>query len=113
MACRSISHCFSPVVTEERVLKRRCIRYPGDRVRRSWPRGQAKTHLLLVVQALVVILQSGQALLLAGFSLPGVDDVAAEHFLPEVEAAGRTCGGDALAADVRRADHGIGTAIPG
>ena len=75
--------------------------------------GTAKTHLLLVVQALVVVLQSGQALLLAGLAFPSVDNVAAEHFLPEVEAAGRTCGGGALVADVRRKNHGIGTAIPG
>ena len=49
-----------------------------------------KSYLFAVVQALVVIFQSGQTLLLAGFTLPGIDHVAAEGLLPEGEAAGRT-----------------------
>jgi hypothetical protein len=47
------------------------------------------THLLLVVQALVVVLEHGLALYLAGVALRGgVCDVAGEDFLPEGEAAG-------------------------
>jgi len=49
-------------------------------------------HLFLVVQALVVILEGGAALLLARVVVGvGVDDVAGEQLLPEGEAAGRTC----------------------
>ena len=45
------------------------------------------TDLLLVVQALIVVLQEGSALLLAGLVLAGrVDDVAGKHLLPEGEA---------------------------
>lgn len=49
--------------------------------------GHGATHLLLVVQALVVVLELGRALLLGGLVLAGgVDGVAGEHLLPEGEA---------------------------
>lgn len=52
-----------------------------------------KAYLLLVVQALVVIVERGEALALAGGVVGvGVGDVAGEDFLPEGEAAGGTCG---------------------
>lgn len=58
----------------------------GGRVFRS---ACTQTHLLLVVQALVVVLEGGQALLRAGQVVRvAVDDVAGEDFLPEGEAAG-------------------------
>lgn len=38
---------------------------------------QQGTYLLLVVKALVVVIQCGQTLLLSGFSLSSVDNVAA------------------------------------
>jgi hypothetical protein len=45
-------------------------------------------HLFPVVQALVVVLEHGAALLLAGVVLSGsVDDVAGEHVLPEGKAS--------------------------
>ena len=45
-------------------------------------------HLLPVVQALVVVLEHGAALLLAGVVFSrGVDDVAGEHILPEGKAS--------------------------
>ena len=45
-------------------------------------------HLLPVVQALVVVLEDGAALLLAGVVFSGgVDDVAGEDVLPEGEAS--------------------------
>jgi hypothetical protein len=45
-------------------------------------------HLLPVVQALVVVLEHGAALLLAGVVFGGgVDDVAGEHVLPEGKAS--------------------------
>jgi hypothetical protein len=45
-------------------------------------------HLLPVVQALVVVLEHGAALLLAGVVFGGgVDDVAGEYVLPEGEAS--------------------------
>lgn len=47
-------------------------------------------YLFSVVQALVVVLQCGHALLLAGLALTGIDDVATEDLLPETVAAGRT-----------------------
>lgn len=51
-------------------------------------------HLLLVVQALVVVFEGGQALLRAGQVVRvAVDDVAGEDFLPEGEAAGGACEG--------------------
>lgn len=46
-------------------------------------------YLLLVVQALVVILVCGDALLLARITLTGIDDVASEELLPERKAARR------------------------
>lgn len=49
--------------------------------------GAAQTHLLLVVQALVVILENRGALLLARVVFGrGVDDVAGEDVLPERKA---------------------------
>jgi hypothetical protein len=47
-------------------------------------------YLFPVVQALVVVLQCGHALLLASLALTGIDDVAAEDLLPKTVAAGRT-----------------------
>jgi hypothetical protein len=48
----------------------------------------ARAHLFPVVQALVVVLEHGAALLLAGVVFSRrVDDVAGEHVLPEGEAS--------------------------
>lgn len=50
-------------------------------------------HLFAVVQALVVILHGGNALLLARVVVVGaVDHIAREQLLPEGEAPGRACG---------------------
>ena len=50
-------------------------------------------HLFAVVQALVVILHGGDALLLARVVVVGaVDHIAREQLLPEGEAPGRACG---------------------
>lgn len=49
-------------------------------------------YLFPVVEALVVVLEDGVALLLAGLVVgAGVDDVTCEHFLPEGEATAGTC----------------------
>lgn len=50
----------------------------------------AITYLLAVVQALVVIVQSGSALLLSRLALAGVDNVATKNLLPEGVAAALT-----------------------
>lgn len=48
-------------------------------------------YLFPVVKALVVVLEDGVALLLAGLVIgAGIDDVACEHLLPEREATART-----------------------
>jgi hypothetical protein len=45
-------------------------------------------HLLPVVQALVVVLEHGAALLLAGVVFSGgIDNIAGEHVLPEGKAS--------------------------
>lgn len=50
-------------------------------------------YLLLVMQALVVVVERGEALGLArGVVGVAVGDVAGEDFLPEGKAAGGTCG---------------------
>ena len=55
--------------------------------------GMDETHLLLVVQALVVVLEHGLAFYLAGVRLGRrVGHVAGEDFLPEGEAAGGAWG---------------------
>lgn len=62
--------------------------YPFTRIYPSEP--DIVAYLFSVVQTLVVVLQCGHALLLAGLALTGIDDVATEDFLPETVAAGRT-----------------------
>ena len=47
-------------------------------------------YLFSVVQTLVVILQCGKTLLLAGFTVAGIHNIATENLLPEGKAAGRT-----------------------
>lgn len=57
------------------------------------------THLLLVVQALVVVLENGHALCLAAVVLGVcVGHVAREDFLPEGEAARGACAGSSVKA---------------
>lgn len=59
-------------------------------------------YLFSVVQTLVVVLEHGVALLLAGSVLAvGVDDVAGEHLLPEGKAAAGTCEADRVSQLVR------------
>jgi len=54
--------------------------------------GGGKSHLLLVVQALVVVLEDGLALYFAPVVFGRcVGDVAGEDLLPEGEAARGTC----------------------
>ncbi len=54
-------------------------------------RGRA-AHLFPVVQAFVVVLHGGDALLLARLVFVGtVDHIAGEQLLPEWEAPGRAC----------------------
>ena len=47
-------------------------------------------YLLLVVQAFIVVLQRGTALLLPFQAVRRIDDIAAEEFLPERIAGGGT-----------------------
>ena len=55
-------------------------------------RGKGAAYLLLVVQALVVVVERGQALALGvGAVDVAVGHIAGEDFLPEGEAAGRAC----------------------
>ena len=61
------------------------------------PKHVVGRHLFLVVEALVVVLEGGIALLRSGCVLGGrIDNVACQNLLPEGKAASGTCniGGD-------------------
>lgn len=59
--------------------------------------GDSYAYFFSMMQTLVVILQRGRTLLLSGFTLSGIHDIATKDFLPEGKAAGGTwkaVGGD-------------------